>query len=399
MANSNFIVQNGLSVGVLTIDAASGNIFATTGAVTINDDAYIAGNLTVMGTTTITTTETILGVEVEAGNIVANSGAVSNSPTTGAIVAVGGVGISGNLNVNTAGYFGYNAINTTLTNPTVVGTSTSTSVSAGQYYVQSALINNANSGSADFIAYGDNYPGASNDHGWMDLGFTGSQFSDPRFTITKANDGYLFAGAVAGSGLGGNLVLATDATGSYGDIVFAAGSFYANAEVARFHGNTSNGGTFTIQSNVVVGNISITSNIYNPGGFPIGYTYQMDDISLYFDGVTSQFPITVQGGTPITPSSPIQLNFRLGGVHMNPAQFWPDYFDLCEFALGAGFFNSGFQVSGNTLVLATPPLPGTSFYGTISNSGDVQPTFSYSPPTPSGTNTRPFPALNIMFGG
>ena len=78
------------------------------------------------------------------------------------------------------------------------------------------------------------------------MGFTGDAFSDPVYSITKANDGYLFASA-ANSTVGGNLVLSTDWTGSYNDIVIGVGSFYSNSEVARFHGNASTSGTFSIK--------------------------------------------------------------------------------------------------------------------------------------------------------
>lgn len=171
---------------------------------------------------------------------------ISATGTGSAVFSVNPV-LNGNITVNGAGYFGYTANSTVLTNPTLVGTSTSQAVTAGQFYVQSALINASSSGSADMIAYPNNYPGPASDHGWADVGFTGNTFADPNFTITGANDGYLFAGAVAGSGLGGNLVLATDSTGTFNDVVIATGSFYANAEVARFHGNVSNNGKLSIK--------------------------------------------------------------------------------------------------------------------------------------------------------
>ena len=71
MANSNFVVQNGLTVGPLTIDAATGSINTP-------------------GTVTVT------------GNVVAGSGTTSTSTTTGALVVVGGVGVSGALNIGGA---------------------------------------------------------------------------------------------------------------------------------------------------------------------------------------------------------------------------------------------------------------------------------------------------------
>lgn len=86
MANGNFVVQNGLQVGPLTIDAATGGI-TTTGPITSTSGI------------TVVTQELVLGTEVVAGNLVANSGTTSSSTTTGALVVTGGVGVSGALNI------------------------------------------------------------------------------------------------------------------------------------------------------------------------------------------------------------------------------------------------------------------------------------------------------------
>jgi hypothetical protein len=133
-------------------------------------------------------------------------------------------------------YIGNNAFNTNITNPALVMKGVSSTGTPGQYYTQSALLNGgSNTGSADYIAYVDTYPGPGNDHGWVDMGITGSQFSDPNFTITKPQDGYIFTGAVASSGAGGNLVFATDSTSAVGDMVWATGGFLAANEVMRFN--------------------------------------------------------------------------------------------------------------------------------------------------------------------
>jgi hypothetical protein len=208
---------------------------------------------------------------VQAGALLLSNTTPSTSTTSGALVVTGGAGINGNLNVNSAGYFGYNAANTPLTNPSIVGTSSSQAVDAGQYYVQSALINTNATGSADIVAYPNNTTDGIT--GFMDMGFTGNLFSDPAYTITKANDGYLFASARDGSALGGNLVLATDKTGTYNDIVIATGSFFANAEVARFHGNVSSDGklgiSYTTNSTstttgavTIAGGLGVAGNVY-----------------------------------------------------------------------------------------------------------------------------------------
>ena len=84
MANGNFVVQNGLQVGPLTIDAATGAITTT-------------GNITTTGTTTTFINEVITGTEAVYGILTANSGTTSTSTTTGAFQVVGGAGITGNV--------------------------------------------------------------------------------------------------------------------------------------------------------------------------------------------------------------------------------------------------------------------------------------------------------------
>ena len=132
MANSNFVVQNGLTVGPLTVFSGNGdvttsgnisvtgsgsfgglssnqiyqgtgsNVNVATTAVTIgiagsgNVATFNSSGLTVTNLT-VTGVETINQVEVVAGNLVANSGTATTSTTTGAFVVVGGQGISGNI--------------------------------------------------------------------------------------------------------------------------------------------------------------------------------------------------------------------------------------------------------------------------------------------------------------
>jgi hypothetical protein len=133
MANTNFTVHNGLTVGPLTIDAATGsistegsisstsvsptsfkgNIFGnsgtvststTTGSLVVNGGAgisgnvYIGGNLQVTGTTTFVNTEVVTATEY-AYQLIANGGVSSTSTTSGALQVTGGAGISGNMYV------------------------------------------------------------------------------------------------------------------------------------------------------------------------------------------------------------------------------------------------------------------------------------------------------------
>jgi hypothetical protein len=87
MANSNFVVQNGLTVGPLTIDAATGSI-NTPGTVTATGDLTVSGNLTINGTTTNINTTNLV---VEDKNIiVADVASPTNTTADGAGITIKG---------------------------------------------------------------------------------------------------------------------------------------------------------------------------------------------------------------------------------------------------------------------------------------------------------------------
>jgi len=97
----------------------------------------------------------------------------------------------------------------------------------GSPYAQLAIHNNSTNSSTDYIAYANNGTDAS---GWIDMGITGSTFSQTTFGITGPNDGYIFMEAPAGTTGAGNLVLATGANGTQNKIVFAAGGYDSGNE-------------------------------------------------------------------------------------------------------------------------------------------------------------------------
>jgi hypothetical protein len=116
MATGYFVVQNGLQVGPLTIDAATGTI-NTSGDVSITgnlgvsqiskNDSSVKINDTGSGSNIVFTVDggvehtmsaamtTLYNALTVTGNIVSNSGTASSSTTTGALVLNGGAGISG----------------------------------------------------------------------------------------------------------------------------------------------------------------------------------------------------------------------------------------------------------------------------------------------------------------
>ena len=311
MANSNFVVQNGLTVGPLTIDATTGSI-TTTGTIT-GGGAAASSNQIYQGTSNVTATSSFVNVAIASTNVASfsssgltvigttnSTGAVTITDNTstavpglGALKVTGGGSFGGNLYSGSQLFVGTNAYTTALTNPTVTASGT------GSTYTQTALLNNTANGSSDFIAYPSNYPGSSNDHGWADMGFTGPSFNDPAYTITKTHDAYLFGSALPGQG-GGNLVLATDWTGSFNDVVIGIGSFFSNAEVARFHGNTSTSGYFkistgTASTTTTSGALQVTGGVGISGAVFVGSTISAPTIGntgAAIVGTTS----TISGG-------------------------------------------------------------------------------------------------------
>ena len=141
MANSNFVVQNGLTAGPLTIFSGNGDII-TTGNVTSSavSESFTSINNTVIG-----------NIAPAAGtftNLSATSSTQSTSTTTGALVVTGGAGISGNVNIG--GNLTVQGTQTTINNTTVettefVQTIDATTVRAATIGNASATITGTNS--------------------------------------------------------------------------------------------------------------------------------------------------------------------------------------------------------------------------------------------------------------
>lgn len=95
-----------------------------------------------------------------------------------------------------------------LTNPVAAFTGNPGTTNYVQAYIYNAQ--NGASSSGDFVAYASNSTDA---HGWADLGFTSPSYADAVYTVTGPNEAYLF-GSALNSSYTGNLVYATDSTGS-----------------------------------------------------------------------------------------------------------------------------------------------------------------------------------------
>jgi hypothetical protein len=275
MANSNFVVHNGLTVGPLTIDAATGAI-TTSGNISVTGSGSFGG--------------------LDAARI--NSGASNVQVTSQFVnVAIAGSNISAfrKEGFQTLGnvFSGADAFDLTVSNTIFAGFDGLTNTmfvghKAVNAFAQSAIRNGSNgiSASADFIAYSNN---GDNNAGWIDMGATSSGYSDASFTITGPNSGYLFYSA-PDDGLGnGDLLIGTAATGVYNDVVLFSNGFDAGNERMRIIGdprvghaagveilaNTSSTNTTTGALRVsggmgVIGDINVGGNVNIVGNITIG---------------------------------------------------------------------------------------------------------------------------------
>lgn len=235
-----------------------GGNFTTSGAYTTTLTATGNTSVTLPTTGTLATlagaetlsSKTITGSSIGSSNpstaaftTLAASGVVSLTDSTevtslsaAAVKTAGGLAVTKKLLVGGTAYLGSDALAVSLTVPVLVAKS------AGASFTQMALINSTSTGSSDYVAYADN---GTDSAGWMDMGMTGSGFNDANYTITGKNDGYIFAHAVSGTGLSGNLVIATGGQGTTNDIVFGTGGFLTANEKMRFINST---GQFDIQT-------------------------------------------------------------------------------------------------------------------------------------------------------
>lgn len=171
---------------IATKNTAAGNadLFKNTGAVATNSTFYV--NFIGNNTTSYQGSNT--------------SATLALNPSTGTLYIGTGTALGG------------------LTNPIIAASGNTNN------YVQS-YIYNANSGvssSADWVGYTDN---SSDAHGWVDIGYTSSGYADTTYTVTGPNEAYVFGSAPSGAGKTGNLVFATDSTGSANAFQWYVGGF------------------------------------------------------------------------------------------------------------------------------------------------------------------------------
>jgi hypothetical protein len=322
-ANAAFATANSA-----TSNSASAGVYANSAFVTANagfvqaNSGYVHANAAFNQANTANTrayNAVLKSGDTMTGALSITDSTVSTSKTTGALKVTGGVGVSGNVYANSyyssnTSYFGLDSAAPLggATNPVVTMSGSSNN------YVQTYIYNPSTGtfASADFVAYPNNGTDSS---GWIDVGITSSTFNYSTYAVTGANEGYLFMSAPNASGTSGNLVIATDSTGTYNSIEFYVAGFgqakgAAKVVIANATTATSNttgalrvNGGLGVRGNVYAdafyaGNVNITSRVDWPssGYAPPSFTTRSvgTKVNLYpaLSGSLVDYAIGIDGG-------------------------------------------------------------------------------------------------------
>lgn len=230
---------------------------------------YTSAGTTLSRTTVLASSNSGSAVNFSAGNkdvfVTYPAGRSVNYESTGVYVLIGtGAPLAG------------------ATNPLIAASGASTG------YVQQYIINTTNgtSSSADLVTYPSNGTDA---HGWADMGITSLAYADATYTVTGPNEAYLFGSAPSGAGTTGNLVLATDNTGSANAIQFYTGGF--TQAKSAWKAQIDSTGLKATQVNATNG------LIVNSKTVAANYTVASGDNAM------SVGPVTVNSGVSVTVSS------------------------------------------------------------------------------------------------
>ena len=272
------------------------NVGAGTGTFTINNPTLVGQQATQALYNTVATTMNFAGAATAitigaitgTANIrnalttltgVANILATTDSTvsTTGALIVAGGVGVGGNVHVKSTKQF---IVGQDLVGDVYLPNSTAQFFSnvAGYSQVNQQNISSNTWASSDFIATADN---GNDSQGYIDLGVNSSTYNQATFTISKANDGYLYVQGNATTG-GGNLAIGT-ATAN--DLQFFTGGTLAANEVARFNNSSANlqlkqttvSTSATTGALTVAGGAGFAKNVYVATGATINSTQSSDN--------------------------------------------------------------------------------------------------------------------------
>ena len=248
-------------------------------------------------------------------------------------------------------------------------------------YVQ-IYIHNDNSGSSassDLAAYPDNGTDAS---GYIDMGITSSTYSDATYPIYGANEGYLIMSAPSGTSTTGNLVYATDSTGTQNYHQWYVGDFGAAKSAWKMQlKSTALDLSIPLNSTVATGTapftIASTTNVANLNASSLsGATFAAPGAIGSTTASTGRFTTiqsTIATGTaPFTVASTTQVA-NLNAATAGTATSSTTATNLAGGALGSVPYQNA---AGTTLFLAgttsaTPSFVTSTGTGSATGSGSV----------------------------
>ena len=238
--------------------------------------------------------------------------------TGGTLVTRDPNGNSNFIRVNTDDVYANNLVYAGYAAATPLAGATNPIIGAGanansyaQIYIRN--INSGGSASADLIAYNDT---GSDVSGWIDLGITSNTYNDSNYSVTGPSEGYLFMSAknTGTPQQTGNLIIATDSTGIYNDIIFQTGGFTG---AKHFIGRWRNGQGLVIDA-TTASSSNITGSLVSAGGAGFkGNVYADALYDLDSRVVTTITPVS-GGGATFTQSksgNTVTLTVNNTGVH------------------------------------------------------------------------------------
>jgi hypothetical protein len=325
---ANTVKVGGWNSTRLLVNLSTDSTNTTSGALQVLGGAGIVGKIYAGSSLTV------------LGNVTINNTAVTTNTTTGALIVAGGVGIAGTISVGG-----------TLLAGNVSGTAGQVLTSTGAGLTWSA----PGGGSAN-----QPFSLTSNDFGNDLSGYTISE-----------DEGDLTAGST-----------------TY-DLQYIATLGPITASLLELPSYTTaalptgqNGGALAYDSSVQ----TVKFNNGTAWANVAPTYYQIDDLGLAFDGITTTFALTYNNGASISPTNPNQLKIRIGGVDISPFRYSDDLVNLTEIAR----FDRGFRIVSGNITFVSPPSPGMEFYGTVQANEEAEPQFVFK--------QTPFSAINIQYG-
>ena len=283
MANSNFVVQNGLSVGNTTIFAGNGDVI-TSGNISVTGGGSFGGlssNQIYQGTSNVTVTTTQVTVGVSGGSNVAifsaNSVAIPYQITSNLITAnTGTLSVGGNINYGPD----YGLVASFVSNI------------PGYAYAAIQNLNTGGNASASFTAY--NNTGTS----YLDMGVNGSNFNatasgfvNNSLNTANASYAYSYGGdLVVGTWNNNGIHFITNAIQTAGDSMFIAGN-----------GNVYISGNLTVSGNTSF--VYTTTNFLTESANVVTTAYLSGNASTNSSTITLNNNIVPNGNTTINLGS------------------------------------------------------------------------------------------------